>query len=85
MATPLSGSASGLVMTGSGKITWILVTGTSFQFFDNALAGSGTKLTTLLPPGAYNFTNGIDFSNGIWASGTGAYTIGIADSAYGGN
>jgi hypothetical protein len=85
MATPLSGAGNGLVVKGSGKITWILVTGTSFQFFDNAIAGSGTKLTTLLPPGMYNFTNGIDFSNGIWGLGTGAFTLGVADAAYGGN
>jgi hypothetical protein len=85
MATPLSGAGAGLVVAGSGRITWIQITGTSFQFFDNKLAGSGTKLTVVLPVGVYNFTNGIDFTNGIWATGTGAFTLGIADSAYGGN
>jgi len=85
MATPYSGSGSGLVTSGSGRITWIQVAGTSFQFFDNALAASGRKLTVVLSPGSYNYTNGIDFENGIFASGTGTFALGVADAAYGGN
>jgi hypothetical protein len=85
MATPLSGAGAGLVVAGSGRITWIQITGTSFQFFDNKLAASGTKLTLVLTPGVYTFPNGIDYTNGIYATGTGAFIVGIADSAYGGN
>ena len=84
MAKPIWGTGNAQAIIGTGKVTSVQIT-TNAQLFDSATGANGITMTTLLTAVGSNshpFPNGLDFKNGVYVQGSGAWVIGIAGAEY---
>jgi len=86
MARPVFKNGTTQVILGQGKVTSLqLAAGAAIQLFDGT-ANTFPKMTPPLIGGAtgsvFAYPNGLDYREGVYASGSGDYVVGIAGAEY---